>query len=425
MAGVEAVFCAKICAVQLEQKLLQRNEQYSILIRRKKMKKLLILLVVFGMFVPNVLLAVEPVKIGMVTTLSTKAGYLGEDVRDGFKLAIAQEEGMLGGVPVELLVEDDGRDPGKAKQIADRFVKRDNVKIMTGIIFSNVALAVVPKVVRGEVLYISPNAGPSDLAGKGCNENYFNVAYQNDNLDEVVGKYVSDSGFKNVYLLAPNYPAGKDHLAGFKRYYTGKISGEVYTKLGQSDYAAEIAALRAAKPDAVFFFLPGGMGINFIKQYSQAGLNKTTPVFGPAFSFDERLLGAVGAAALGVKNGSQWTHDLDNPANKQFVEAFRAAYDRTPTLYASQGYEAARLIGSALKSVGGDVTKFDQLRTAVRKADFESVRGQFAFTSNQHPVQNLYIREVVEDGKGGFTNQTLKAVFTNHGNAYVDECSMK
>lgn len=389
------------------------------------MKKILVLLVIFGMFLPNVMLAADPVKIGMVTTLSTKAGYLGEEVRDGFRLAIAQEEGNLGGVPVELLVEDDGRDPGKAKQIADRFVKRDKVKIMTGIIFSNVALAVVPKLVRGEVLYISPNAGPSELAGKGCNENYFNVAYQNDNLDEVVGKYVSDSGFKNVYLLAPNYPAGKDHLAGFKRYYTGEIAGEVYTKLGQSDYAAEIAALRAAKPDAVFFFLPGGMGINFVKQYAQAGLNKTIPVFGPAFSFDERLLGAVGAATQGVKNGSQWTHDLDNPANKQFVEAFRAAYDRTPTLYASQGYEAARLIGSALKSVGGDVNKFDQLRAAMRKADFDSVRGDFAFTSNQHPVQNLYIREVVEDGKGGFTNKTLKAVFTNHGNAYVDECSMQ
>ena len=389
------------------------------------MKKLCVCFVVFGLLVPNAVLATEPVKIGMVTTLSTKAGYLGEEVRDGFKLAIAQEEGKLGGVPVELLVEDDGRDPGKAKQIADRFMKRDGVKIMTGIIFSNVALAVVPKVVRSEVLYISPNAGPSDLAGKGCNENYFNVAYQNDNLDEVVGKYVSDAGFKNVYLLAPNYPAGKDHLAGFKRYYTGKISGEVYTKLGQADYAAEIATLRAAKPDAVFFFLPGGMGINFLKQYSQAGLNKTIPVFGPAFSFDERLLGAVGAAALGVKNGSQWTQDLDNPANKQFVAAFRAAYGRTPTLYASQGYEAARLIGSALKSVGGDVNKLDQLRAAVRKADFESVRGQFAFTANQHPIQNLYIREVVEDGKGGYTNQTLKTVFTDHGNAYVDACKMK
>jgi branched-chain amino acid transport system substrate-binding protein len=360
----------------------------------------------------------------MVTTLSTKAGYLGEEVRDGFKLAMAQEEGKLGGVQVELLVEDDGRDPGKAKQIADRFMKRDDVKIMTGIIFSNVALAVVPKVVRSEVLYISPNAGPSALAGKGCNKNYFNVAYQNDNLDEVVGKYVSEAGFKNVYLLAPNYPAGKDHLAGFKRYYQGAIAGEVYTKLGQSDYAAEIAALRSAKPDGVFFFLPGGMGINFIKQFSQAGLNKTIPVFGPAFSFDERLLGAVGAAALGVKNGSQWTHDLDVPANRQFVAAYREAYGRTPTLYASQGYDAARLIGSALKSVGGDVSKLDSLRTALRKADFESVRGEFAFAANQHPIQNLYIREVVEDGKGGYTNKTLKTVFTAHSNAYVDDCKM-
>ena len=388
------------------------------------MNKLWVFLVVFGMIAPQAL-ASEPVKIGMVTTLSTKAGYLGEEVRDGFKLAIDPEGGLLGGVPVELLVEDDGRDPGKAKQISDRFMKRDNVKIRTGIIFSNVALAVVPKVVRSDVLYISPNAGPSALAGKGCHENYFNVAYQNDNLDEVVGKYVNDAGFKNVYLLAPNYPAGKDHLAGFKRYYTGNISGEVYTKLGQSDYAAEIAALRAAGPDAVFFFLPGGMGINFIKQYAQSGLNKTIPVFGPAFSFDERLLGAVGAAALGVKNGSQWSHDLDNPANKKFVADFRAAYDRTPTLYASQGYEAARLIGSALKNVDGDVSKLEQMRTALRRAEFESVRGQFAFTTNQHPVQNIYIREVVEDGRGGFTNKTLEAVFTGHGNAYVDDCKMQ
>ena len=388
------------------------------------MKKLFIVLVLFVLLLPSTTWATKPVKIGMVTTLSTKAGYLGEEVRDGFKLAIAQEEGKLGGIPVELLVEDDGRDPGKAKQIADRFMKRDDVKIMTGLIFSNVAIAVVPKVVRSDVLYISPNAGPSALAGKGCNKNYFNVAYQNDNLDEVVGKYVNEAGFKNVYLLAPNYPAGKDHLAGFKRYYKGAIAGEVYTKLGQSDYAPEIAALRDAKPDGVFFFLPGGMGINFIKQFSQAGLNKTIPVFGPAFSFDERLLGAVGAAALGVKNGSQWTHDLDVPANRQFVAAFREAYGRTPTLYASQGYEAARLIGSALKSVEGDVSKLDALRAALRKADFESVRGDFAFAANQHPVQNLYIREVVEDGAGGYTNKTLKTVFTAHSNAYVDACKM-
>ena len=374
--------------------------------------------------ITGIALAETPVKIGMVTTLSTKAGYLGEEIRDGFMLAMDQEGGRLGGVPVELLVDDDGRDPGKGKQIADRFIQRDGVKIMTGIVFSNVAMAVVPKVVRDQVIYISPNAGPSALAGEGCHENYFNVAWQNDNLHEAVGQYATDVGFNNVYLLAPNYPAGKDALAGFKRYYKGKVAGEVYTKLGQSDYAGELAALRAAAPDAVFFFLPGGMGINFIKQYAQAGLNQQIPLMGPAFSFDERLLRAVGDAALGVVNGSQWNHDLDNEANRVFVEAFRKAYGRTPTLYASQGYDAARLIGSALKQVGGDLSDTGAFRTALRKADFSSVRGAFKFGTNQHPIQDIYVREVVRAGADGTTNETRKKVFANHKDAYAAECRM-
>ncbi|MEA1914695.1 MAG: ABC transporter substrate-binding protein, partial [Campylobacterota bacterium] len=288
-------------------------------------------------------LVAQPVKIGMITTLSTKAGYLGEDIRDGFKLAIAQGDGKLGDVPVELLVEDDGRKPGKGKQIAQRFMKKEKVQILTGIVFSNVAMAVVPKVVKSNVFYVSPNAGPSALAGKGCHENYFNVAWQNDNLHEAVGQYVTGKEFKNVYLIAPNYPAGKDAITGFKRFYKGNIAGEVYTTLGQSDYAAELSALKAKKPDAVYFFLPGGMGINFIKQYAQAGLNKTLPLFGPAFSFDERILKAVGDAAVGVINGSSWSADLDTATNKEFVAAFKKAYGRTPTLYASQGYDGALL----------------------------------------------------------------------------------
>ncbi len=382
-----------------------------------------VILVLICLFAAGSLSAAEPVKIGMVTTLSTKAGYLGEDIRDGFNLAISQEAGQLGGIPVALLVEDDGRKPEKGKQIAERFIKKDKVKILTGIVFSNVAMAVVPKAVRQDIVYLSANAAPSALAGKGCNENYFSVSYQNDNLDEVVGQYVTQAGHKSVYLLAPNYPAGKDHLAGFKRYYKGQITGEVYTKLGQSDYAAEIAALRAAKPSAVFFFLPGGMGINFLKQYSQAGLAKQIPVFGPAFSFDERILKAVGPAALGVKNGSQWTHDLDNPANVQFVEAYKKAYNRMPTLYAAQGYDTARLIGSALAAVGGDLTDMKAFKAALKKAEFSSVRGNFSFGANQHPVQDLYIREVIEKD-GEFTNKTVQKVFSNHVDAYVSECKM-
>jgi branched-chain amino acid transport system substrate-binding protein len=386
------------------------------------MKKLMMGICFVGTMLSTLCYGTEPVKIGMITTLSTKAGYLGEEIRDGFKLAIDQEDGKLGGVPVDLLVEDDGGKPEKGKQIAERYIKKDNIKIMTGIVFSNVAMAVVPKVVRDDVVYLSANAAPSMLAGKGCNPNYFSVSYQNDNLDEVVGQYVTEAGHKSVYLIAPNYPAGKDHLAGFKRYYKGNIVGEVYTKLGQSDYAAELAALRAASPEAVFFFLPGGMGINFVKQYSQAGLNQNIPIYGPAFSFDERLLAAVGAAALGVKNGSQWTHDLENPANKQFVAAYRKAYGRTPTLYASQGYDTARLIGSALKATGG-VNDLAAFRAELKKADFDSVRDNFSFGKNQHPVQDIYIREVVQT-EDGFTNKTLKKVFSNHVDAYAEDCKM-
>ena len=362
-------------------------------------------------------------KIGMITTLTTKAGYLGEDIRDGFQLAIEMGGGKLGGVDIELLVEDDGRKPGKGLQISERYIKSDKVKIMTGIVFSNVAMAVVPRVVEDDVFYISPNAGPSALAGKGCNKNYFNAAWQNDNLHEVMGQYVQDAGFASAYILAPNYPAGKDALAGFKRYYKGKIAGEVYTKLGQSDYAAELANLRAAKPDAVFFFLPGGMGINFLKQYAQAGLNESIPVFGPAFSFDARILKAVGDAAVGVHNGSQWNFDLDNAANKKFVEAFKTKYGRMPTLYASQGYDTANLIASALKATNGNPSDMDAFRAALEKADFDSVRGNFRFGSNHHPIQDIYVREVVKDASG-IHNKTVQKVFSNHVDAYAGDCSL-
>jgi branched-chain amino acid transport system substrate-binding protein len=386
-------------------------------------KRLLWLLTATIFFTASSALA-EPVKIGMITTLSGGGSGLGIAVRDGFKLAIDQEGGSLGGYPVELMIQDDARKPDKAKQIADRFMKKDNVQIMTGIIWSNLAITVVPKVVREGVFYISPNAGPSILAGKGCHENYFNVAWQNDNLHEAMGQYVKDKNFKKVFILAPNYPAGKDSLRGFKRFYKDKPVAEVYTKLGQKDYAAEIAAIRSAKPDAVFFFLPGGMGISFIKQYNQAGLTKEIPLFGPAFSFDQTILSAVGNAALGVMNSSQWNKDIDNPANKRFVVDFKKAYGRLPSLYASQGYDAARLIASAIKAVGGDMSKQDAFREALRKAGFDSVRGPFKFGPNHHPVQDVYIREVVIE-EGVLTNRIVTKAFTEHSDAYVGECKMQ
>jgi branched-chain amino acid transport system substrate-binding protein len=364
----------------------------------------------------------EPVRIGMITTLSTKAGYLGEEIRDGFNLAIKQENGKLGGIPVQLLIGDDGRSPEKGRQLAERFIKKEKAIILTGIVFSNVAMAVVPKVVRQGIFYLSPNSGPSLLAGRGCHENYFNVSWQTDNLSEAIGQYATDQGYHNVYIIAPNYIAGKDNVTGFKRYYRGGVAGEVYTTLGQADYAAEIAALRSAAPDAVYFFLPGGMGINFLKQYSQAGLSKQIPLLGPAAT-DERLLQAVGRAAVGVINSSQWCLDFHTPANEAFVTAFLKTYGRTPTLFASQGYDTARLIASALAKVDGDVSsRMDEFRTALEKAEFTSVRGPFRFGPNHFPIQDFYIRRVVEKQGGGYTNKLLKKVFNDHQDAYVGQC---
>ncbi|EKV32642.1 ABC transporter substrate binding protein [Caenispirillum salinarum AK4] len=367
-------------------------------------------------------LAQEPVKIGMVTTLSTGAGYLGDHVRKGFELALEQSGAAD---RVELLVEDDGLDPAQASQLTQRMVERDGVKLMTGSIFSNVAMATIPKLVRNnDVVYVSPNAGPAPLAGKGCHPKYFNVAWQNDNLAEVMGQYATDQGYERVYLLAPQYQAGKDSLAGFKRFFKGEVVDEVYTKLGQTDYAPEIAELRDAAPDAVYFFYPGGMGINFMKQFAQAGLADKIPALGPAFSFDDTLLDAVGDAAIGFYNGSQWSPDLDNEPNRKFVAAYIAKYDEYPTLYSSQGYDAGNLIVSALTETGWSTDDTDALAAAIKKAEFDSVRGDFRFGNNNHPIQDLYVREVYKDETGNITNRMVAEVFEDHQDAYAAECEM-
>ncbi len=359
--------------------------------------------------------AAEGVKVGMITTLSGGGAGLGIDVRDGFMLAVKQS----GRSDIEVLIEDDQRKPDIAVQLADKMIQAEDVDVLTGIIWSNLAMAVVPAAVNQDVFYLSPNAGPSALAGQGCHQNYFNVAWQNDNLHEAAGAYASSQGLANTFILAPNYPAGQDALTGFKRFYEGELSGELYTQLGQTDYAAELAQIRASGADSVFFFLPGGMGISFLKQYADSGID--LPVVGPAFSFDQGILQAVGAAALGVKNTSQWSKDIDNPTNAAFVESFQAEYGRLPSLYASQGFDTANLLISAMGAADvGDMAAF---RDALRAADFASTRGDFSFGPNHHPVQDIYVREVIQEGDV-FTNKIVATGLTGHSDAYAGDCKM-
>jgi len=364
-------------------------------------------------------LAQEPVKIGLITTLSGPAGYLGQDVRDGFMLGIEQP-----GTPkTQVLVEDDGVKPGQAKATVDRFLKTQNVKIFTGVMFGNVAAAVVPDVLDAGAIYISTNTATAPFAGKGCHKNYFVASWQNDGQGESAGALAQDLGFKQAFIMAPNYPSGKEMMAAFRKYFKGEVVEEKYTQLGQTDFAVEIAAIRSANPDVVHAFEPGGMGIAFLRQYHQAGLK--IPLVVHAATLDQAMVRALGDAAVGVQVTSHWNDDFDNPASKAFVAAWKAKYGKRPvTAYAAQGYDAALLVASALKAVGGNVDNIDAVSAAIRKGDIQSVRGPFKFGPNQHPIQDWYALTAEKSPSGEYYLKTGKKVLPNRGDDYAAQCKL-
>ena len=370
-------------------------------------------------------LAADKVKVGFVSTLSGPSAALGVDIRDGFLLSVKLNGGKLGGLPAEVLVSDDQFKPDVARGLFERNVKRDKVDFMTGVVFSNIMLAALPEALDNKVIYISANAAPSSMAGKECNPLFYAVSWPNDAYHEAAGAFANQREVRSAYLLAPNYQAGKDSLAGFKRTFKGQVLGENYTKLGQLDYAAELAEARASKAQAVYIFLPGGMGINFIKQFVGAGLGKDMMLLLPGFSADQDVINPVGPSMAGLFNAAHWSPDFANPANQRFVAEFQKEYKRVPTLYASQGYDAAQLINAAVRDVKGQLDDQPAVRKALRAARFDSVRGAFRFNTNQYPIQNYYMRTVGSDGKGGLINKSFnEPILRDHGDAYVQNCGM-
>ena len=369
--------------------------------------------------------AADALRIGFLTTLSGPGAVIGNEVRDGFALGIKNSGDKLGGLPVQMDIIDDQQKPESGLQAVDRFIKRDKVDLVTGVVFSNVLLPLLPGILNSDTIYLSPNTGPSDYAGAKCNRNFFAVAWHNEDIPQAVGKYATDRKFARVALIAPNYPGGRESLAGFKRQYKGEIVEELYTKMGQLDYAPELATMRAAKPDAVFFFLPGGMGVNFIKQFGASGLSKQVALLAPGFSGDEDTIGAIGEPIVGLYNASQWASDLPNAANQKFVAEFQKEYGRLPTMYASQAYDVALLVDAAVKQIGGKVEDKEALRKALTEAKFDATRGKFRFNKNNFPIQDYYLREVYKDAGGRITNKTIGKVFSDFQDVHAEKCKMK
>jgi branched-chain amino acid transport system substrate-binding protein len=365
--------------------------------------------------------AQEKLKIGLLLTLSGPSAVLGQQARDGFQLALKDMGGKLGGRDVEVIVVDDELKPDVAVTKVKGLLERDKVDFVVGPIFSNVAVAVHKPIVDANTFYISTNAGPSNLAGKQCNPYFFATSYQNDQNHEVLGKVAQDRGYKKVYLLAPNYQAGKDALAGFKRHYKGEIVEESYVPLNNLDFQSELAKIASMSPDAIFTFMPGGMGVNLVKQYKGAGLMERIP-FLSAFTVDESTLPAQQDAAIGAWGGSNWAPNLDTAQNKKFVQAYEGAYNSVPGSYAMHAYDAALLIDSALKATGGKTDNKDALRAAIRKADFQSLRGDFKFANNGFPIQDFYLVKVAKRPDGKFQTEIAEKVFDDYTDAYAKEC---
>ena len=383
-------------------------------------KRILALAACFGLFASPV--AAEKVKVGFIVTLTGGGGIIGKPMKNAFELGMEHVGGRLGGMETEVIYGDDKRKPDVAKQLVNKMIKKDRVQFITGIIWSNLLVAIHGPVTRSNTFLISSNAGAGAVAGKRCSKDFFNVSFQNDVMPEGMGKYMNDKKINNVYAMSPNYQAGKDMIKGFKRMYKGKIIGEVYTKLGQKDYQAEISALRAANPSAAFIFLPGGMGINFIKQYAQAGLSKKIPLYS-VYSVDALTLPALKDAAVGTFGVQHWSPDLGNSVNRRFVETYRKKYGKTPAFYAAQAYDTVMFLDNAIRKAGG-VGDRDKLRTAMRAGDFPNTRGTFKFNNNHFPIQNVYLREAVNDN-GNYVTKTLGVVLSAHGDAYAKDCPMK
>jgi branched-chain amino acid transport system substrate-binding protein len=369
--------------------------------------------------------AQNAVKIGFVNTFSGPTAVIGNDMRDAFELALDHLGRKMSGLNIEVVYEDDQQKPEVGKQKTDKLLQSDKVNFITGYIWSNVLLASLKATVDSETFLISANAGPSQIAGELCSPFFFSTSWQNDQMAEAVGEYMNQKGVKNVFLIGPNYAAGRDILGGVKSTFKGQVVGEEYTTWpSQLDFAAELSKARAAKPEAIFAFYPGASGVQFLTQYTQWGLKGQIPLY-TYNTLDDIMLPLVKDLALGVVSAQHWVSDLPNAANKKFVEGFQAKYNRSPSFFASQTYDAAMLINSAVVAAKGDLSKKEVMRAEMKKANYESVRGPYKYGNNNFPIQTFYLQDVVKNPDGKLRFKTVATIIENSQDKYHGKCPMK
>jgi branched-chain amino acid transport system substrate-binding protein len=369
--------------------------------------------------------AADQIKLGFEVALSGPLAIVGAEMKRGLDLALELHHNKLGGVPVKVYVVDDQANPSEATREAAKLIDEDHIDIITGLMTSNTDIAVEKTYLDAGVIVVGALAGPQQFAGKECNANAFHISFENEDWDDAEAEYMNKVGVKSVYFMGADYQAGWEKIAGAMRFYKGKAIGPVYTPLNQLDFSAELTQLGAANPQAVFVFYPGGLGIAFLKQFAQAGLQGKITIYSEDSLANEFTFKAEGDAALGLIQSGSWSAELDNPANKKFVAAFKQKYGRRPVNFAALQYDAINLIDSAVTAVHGHIEDKAAFRAALRKADFDSVRGPFKFNNNQFPIVNIYFSKVVKDPDGSMRAALFGKPIEAWQDLYHQQCPLK
>src|SRR6266852_2049045 len=373
----------------------------------------------------NPAVAADTIKIGFVSTFSGPTAVIGNDMRNSFELALDHMGRKMGGLPVEVIYEDDRQKPEVGKQKTEKLIEADKVDFIAGYIWSNVLLASLKPIVDSKTFLVISNAGPSQVAGELCSPTVFSTSWQNDQTPQAMGHYMNQKGVKTAFLMGPNYAAGKDMLVGVASTFKGQVIGQELTKWpDQLDFSAELSKARAAKPDAIFAFYPGGAGIQFITQYAQSGLKGQIPLY-TAFTIDSLSLPRLGDLAVGIPGAQQWVNDLPNETNKKYVADYKAKYKSSPSFYGAQTYDAVGLIDSAITAVKGDLSNKEAMRKEMEKANFKSVRGNFKFGNNHIPIQNFYLQDAVKNPDGSYSLHTVATIVKDDQDRFHDRCPMK
>jgi branched-chain amino acid transport system substrate-binding protein len=368
----------------------------------------------------------KTIKIGFISTFSGPPAAIGNDMRNSFELGLDHHARKIGGLPVEVIYEDDQTKPEVGVQKTQKLIESDKVDFVVGYIWSNVLLASLKPLTDTKTMTVVTNAGASQLAGELCSPYVFSTSWNNDQTPQAVGLYMNQKGVKSVFLIGPNYAAGKDMLAGVKSTFKGEVVGEEYTVWpSQLDFSAELSKARNSNAEAIFVFYPGAAGVQFLNQYTQAGIKQQKPLY-TAFTIDELSLPLQKDNALGVPGAQQWVNDLPNEQNKKFVEDYRKKFPGLrPSFYGAQSYDAAQLINSAVAAVGGDTSKKDGMKAEMEKVNFKSVRGSYKYGNNHIPIQNFYLQDVVKDADGQLSLKTVATIVKDDQDRFHDKCPMK